>query len=216
MNRELLREINNKGKILGYPLFVMKGGQILKTPPQNEPFELVVFDELDEHEGLNGQKIKTYSQWLAQSLQPNDFLEMLFVGCSSEEVFLKMFQVPSSLRPYVRVFQRGRLCIYAEPNISYCAICIDKIWEVNYQTTGIQVDKLQLEEDGIAKIYYYIHKVSNLGVKKLNEIAQKGNVCYQAKRFDTEVLGATNMVLNRIKKGNKEIIISQYEMQHCY
>lgn len=213
MNRELLREINNKGKVLGYPLFVMPDGQILKTPPQNEPFELLVFDELDEHEGLNGQKIKTYSQWLAQSLQPKNFLEMLLSGCSSEEAFLKMFHVPLSLRPYVRVLSHRRLCVYADPNIDYSVKCLGpEKWEIIYQTTGIQVDKLQLEECGIAKTYFYIHKISDLGVKKLNEVAQKGNVFYQAKRFDTKINGAINMVLNRLKKGNKEIIISQYEL----
>ena len=45
--KKLLNRINDLGKVLGYPLFVMPDGTILKTPPQDVPFKLIVFDELD-------------------------------------------------------------------------------------------------------------------------------------------------------------------------
>ena len=108
---ELLNRINNQGKAMGYPLFVMPDGEILKNPPQNVPFRFIISDELDTAKSLENQAIMDYETWLKRTpdiISPPQRPDL--------PALPEMFQIPPHLIPEVYEIYDGEVYIYADEN----------------------------------------------------------------------------------------------------
>lgn len=168
MNRyELLERINEKGKSLGYPLFVMKGGQILKTPPKDVPFELVVFDEIDVHKSLNNQKLMSYAQWLSKTM-PTHSMPRSFHQWKFEEKYHI-----SHLKPKTYNVTNAKIYVYAEPDILYLAKVVkessvlaevlelprgyDGFYIIFAPWQDVKVEEYSVSEQDKKETYYYLH-----------------------------------------------------------
>lgn len=156
---ELLQRINNQGKVLGYPLFVMKDGRILKTPPQYEPFKFIIFDELDIDKSLADQGIMKYETWLRR--MPS----VALTPQSPKQADLpEMFKIPPYLKPQIYKLYDKKVYIYAE---SYVRYWIERNCEngkesliINLPSAkelGVKAEQVTIAEDVITKIYYYLH-----------------------------------------------------------
>ena len=108
---ELLNRINNQGKAMGYPLFVMPDGEILKTPPQNVPFRFIISDELDTAKSLKNQAIMDYETWLKRTpdtISPPQRPDLPDLP--------EMFKIPPHLIPEVYETCHSEVYIYADEN----------------------------------------------------------------------------------------------------
>ena len=166
MNKnELLERINSKGRVLGYPLFVMEGGQILKTPPQDVPFKLVVWDEIDVNKSLNNQKLMSYSQWLGKT-RPAYSMSRSVYRCKFEEKYNI-----SHLKPKIYRIKDEKVYVYAEDWVLYYAKVVKEntfLAEVLEQPKGkdgfyifltpwqdVKAEEWTVEQG--KEIYYYLH-----------------------------------------------------------
>lgn len=151
---ELLQRINNRGKVQGYPLFVMSDGRILKTPPQDEPFKFMVFEELNIKKSLQHQGIMKYETWLRRT--PN----VASTPQNPEKAYFpKKFSIPSHLEP--KIYCNGKVYIYAEYYVRY-RVETDRTngregIAIYFLQAGVAVDQCTIIEKGIKKTYYYLH-----------------------------------------------------------
>lgn len=151
---ELLQRINNRGKVQGYPLFVMSDGRILKTPPKDEPFKFIVFEELNIKKSLQHQGIMKYETWLRRT--PS----VASAPQNPEQAdFPEKFTIPSHLEP--KICCNGKVYIYAEHYVRYLVETIRENGregiEIYLLQVGVKVDQLTIKEKGIKKTYYYLH-----------------------------------------------------------
>ena len=158
---ELLERVNSIGRVLGYPLFVMEGGQILKTPPQDVPFKMIVWGEINVHKSLNNQKIMSYSEWLAQTSMPRSVHQ-----CKFEEKYNI-----SHLKPKLYQTKHSKVYVYKEPGIfyfakivpsnSFLAAVLDQPQECDgFYIAPLNNDKVEVchvNEQGNNEIYYYLY-----------------------------------------------------------
>lgn len=155
---ELLKRINDYGKVHGYPLFVMSDRRILKTPPQDEAFRFIVFDELDIDKSLARQSIMTYEIWLKrtpsiasapQTPEQADFPEIL--------------KIPPYLKPKIYRVNNKTIYIYAENNVAYWVEMIREDGEQKKEGLVIHFPFAQLfcvKVDQFTRkknIFYYLH-----------------------------------------------------------
>lgn len=161
--KKLLNRINDLGKVLGYPLFVMPDGTILKTPPQDVPFKLIVFDELDLEKSLEKQAIQDYETWLGRTPgiisppQRQDSTPQKPVLPDSPE----MFQIPPHLKPKAYEVKTHKIYIYAEEDIKRkFSIDIFQTGKINIYLFDkeLKMKQCSIKKDGLTKNYFYIYK----------------------------------------------------------
>lgn len=153
---KLLNRINDLGKVLGYPLFVMPDGTILKTPPQNVPFRFIISDELDTAKSLENQAIMDYETWLKRTpdiISPPQRPDLPDLP--------EMFQIPPHLIPEVYEVKTHKIYIYAEEDIK-------RKFSIDIFQTGkiiihlfdkeLKMKQCSIKEDGLTKNYFYIYK----------------------------------------------------------
>ncbi len=150
---ELLNRINNLGKAMGYPLFVMPDGEILKNPPQNVPFRFIISDELDTAKSLKDQAIMDYETWLKRTpdiISPPRRPDLPDLP--------EMFQIPPHLIPEVYKIYNGEVYIYADENTrrKFTIEHYPDEVKIKHLKKGMVVKECIVIENGFRKVYFYI------------------------------------------------------------
>ena len=207
---ELLNRINNQGKAMGYPLFVMPDGEILKNPPQNVPFRFIISDELDTAKSLENQAIMDYETWLKRTpdiISPPQRPDLPDLP--------EMFQIPPHLIPEVYEIYNCEVYIYADKNTRRKFTIEHYPYEVviTFLKKGMVVKECRvIENNGFQKVYWYIIPKTMDSTEVKNVTESYGNSILKGKNWNSRAKGVKEEKIFHAKEADREvyIIISEY------
>ncbi len=203
---ELLNRINNQGKAMGYPLFVMPDGEILKNPPQNVPFRFIISDELDTAKSLKNQAIMDYETWLKRTpdiISPPQRPDLPDLP--------EMFQIPPHLIPEVyKIYNNCEVYIYADENTRRKFAIEHYPNEVMLKPSkkGMVVKECRVIGNGFQKAYWYIIPKTMDSTEVKNVTESYGTSILKGKGWIATAKGVKDAKIFHVKEADREVYIT--------